>query len=342
MADATTDNFDTYTQVFVYSHAAYPSHDSECVLPPSLMKVGTRRDLKDSVTHESLREVDHMFLHVPENMIIIDPVLSDTYCMSTKAVDTIFPQMVMESKNSGYLNGDAEFFLGFTGVVDDIQEDEETEIYNELYDLYHNAKLYKSGDIYHNLRISFDVNPESIWNIRYIDNTGDKPILKQILGNLSRRTSEPREECIYLRSLLHELESHPELEGKKLAIYLVSCRSWHDDCMEGLTKSEKKQLTITRESVKQLGKDNIQTVSNDTRKHTRYATRSLDTYKPAPPELASIKGGKKRRTHKKKQRKTKHKITRRTKKRPSRRKRSKKTRQLRKYKTSRKTKLNTN
>jgi hypothetical protein len=280
------------------------------------MKMGTTGTLSDAIVTEQLETIDKMFFQVPKDTILIDPVLSDTYCMSTKAVDVVFPQMITQARNSGYLKGDLSFFTGFLNTIDGIDEDEEAQIYNELYDLYHNAKLYGTGDIYHNLRISFDVNPDSIWNIRFLDWSTGEPKLKQIMGHLSRRANESKGECMYLNSLIHEIKQQSELKDKKLAIYVISCRGWHDEHMSESSKLEKDALYSKREIVKKLGKDNINTVSLDIRKHTPYLTRSIDTYKPAEKELR-MGGKKKQRKSKKrtthKSRKNKRKTTRKNK-----------------------------
>lgn len=277
-------DFDDYIPIFIYSHGAYPTFDEECMMSPSTIDTFVRPE-KNKIT-ETIERVEDLFMKVPKNIVIIDPILEDSYCLSTETVDEVFPWIISKKGNNSFLKGEFMELVEGTYVDDDDNVDQ----FNELLMLYNNTKLYYPRDMYHNLHITFDINPESIWNIRYYDK--DVGEMVQILSRLSRHINESKDNCMYLQTLLNEIQNEPALKGKKLAIYVISCRNWRE---EEIIKTEHgKNINKLHEQIKNNGLKNTQRISSSIREPLKYNLRSMVIYEPAPKSIPHRKGGKKK------------------------------------------------
>jgi hypothetical protein len=243
--NSTTQDFNTYLPVFLYSHASFAEWGESCkVADPKVSG-----DVTEKGIAKSFVDVDDFFTTVPKNMILVDPIPSGLLCMSGHTVDELFPWFVSSAGNNQFLKNKLPIAdLKKSNIIP-----AEIDI---LQHLYNNRKVYYSGNEVNNYRIAFDTNDDAIpWGIRIpmyhnqkTGNTGDVPYqytqdnivideydtatIKMVHTEWSRQYSTVRnDQCIYLDEVLKKVREFVDeiyINKPKILLYLVSCRKQPD------------------------------------------------------------------------------------------------------------------
>ena len=325
----TTEDFDEYIPVFLYSHASFADYNEDCKLAdPNISGEVTKEGLFKSFETE-----DDFFTTVPENMVLVDPIPSGLLCMSGWSVDELFPWFVSSFGNKTFLQKDLP--------INDIKEYQiESEDIDVLQHLYNNRKIYYSGDEVNNFRITFDINSGPIpWGVRVpIYENKDQTIFNAYSGvsniemvgeEWSRQYSDSKKnECIYLDQVLIKIREFVDNIYKhkpKIMLYMISCRNQPDYDYQYQNNPILKERLLQRQlMINMNGKNNVPYGATSDRKLRGQKTFIFDEGANYSERLDSIqrasantrkrkKGGKKRynnkRTTRKKQYRKRKKIS---------------------------------
>jgi hypothetical protein len=241
----TTQDFNTYLPVFLYSHASFAEWGESCkVADPKVSG-----EVNEEGIAKSFVEIDDFFTTVPKNMILVDPIPSGLLCMSGHTVDELFPWFVSSAGNNQFLKNKLPIAdLKKSNIIP-----AEIDI---LQHLYNNRKVYYSGNEVNNYRIAFDTNDDAIpWGIRIpmynnqktnnkgnvpyqytqdniIINDDDTTTIEMVHTEWSRQYSTARnDQCIYLDEVLKKVREFVDeiyTHKPKILLYLVSCRKQPD------------------------------------------------------------------------------------------------------------------
>ena len=221
-------DFDSYLPVFLYSHAEFATIQE-------LDDYGTQSIFSDPYNRGKFKIIvkkNELFMDVPDNVIIVDPIMKGELCYSNKDIDYGFPNFVLEKGNNAFIN--SEKYNEAISGINDVS-------FNVINTFYNNKKVYFPGSSINNFSIIFDVNKKGSeyiipWNIRY-KKTENGPL--DTLGLLSRQYNLDRENQLSKRIMLKDvikmikeqinsIETIPEKyknnKDVKIMLYLVSCR----------------------------------------------------------------------------------------------------------------------
>ncbi len=224
-------DFDSYLPVFLYSHAEFATIQE---LDENEGK--TQSTFSDPYNRGEIKKIEKsqdLFMDVPDNIIVVDPIMKGNLCMSYKEIDYGFPKFVSEKGNNAFINSEK-----YNEAIKTINVNSLKDIINTFYN---NKKVYFSGSTINNFSIVFDVDKKDFdytipWNIRY--KKTEKGAL-DTLGLLSRQYNLGRENEVSKRILLkdvikmikEQINSKENIPGKyknnrdvKIMLYLVSCR----------------------------------------------------------------------------------------------------------------------
>ena len=216
-----------YLPVFIYSHAGFPDGKA-CKFADPI--IGNKVDIRN--IEKGLTTEEEFFVKVPENTVVIDPIIPGTVCLTSGAIDNTFPTLIS-------LNGLNTWFSesAFT-YYNNIVELETPKGKKALKDFYDNTKLYYPGERVNNFELIFDIDigikkTRVPWVIRApkLDNSGNiTGELKDVLYEWTRQYSDRRGDrfCIYLNEFLKGIDERlrPMYPGKKIALIFVSCRRY--------------------------------------------------------------------------------------------------------------------
>ena len=224
-------DFDSYLPVFLYSHAEFATIQE---LDENEGK--TQSTFSDPYNRGNIKKIvkkNELFMDVPDNVIVVDPIMKGNLCLSYKEIDYGFPNFVSEKGNNVFIN--SEKYNKARAEIND------TKLKKIIDTFYNNKKVYFSGSTINNFSIVFDVKDKEDeytipWNIRYKKTeTG----ILDTLGLLSRQYNLGRENELSKRIMLKDVikmikeqinskENIPERyknnKDVKIMLYLVSCR----------------------------------------------------------------------------------------------------------------------
>lgn len=224
-------DFDSYLPVFLYSHAEFATIQE---LDENEGK--TQSTFSDPYNRGNIKKIvkkNELFMDVPDNVIVVDPIMKGNLCLSYKEIDYGFPNFVSEKGNNAFIN--SEKYNKARAEIND------TKLKKIIDTFYNNKKVYFSGSTINNFSIVFDVKDKEDeytipWNIRYKKTeTGTL----DTLGLLSRQYNLGRENELSKRIMLKDVikmikeqinskENIPERyknnKDVKIMLYLVSCR----------------------------------------------------------------------------------------------------------------------
>ena len=223
-------DFDSYLPVFLYSHAEFATIQE---LDENEGK--TQSTFSDPYNRGNIKKIvkkNELFMDVPDNVIVVDPIMKGNLCLSYKEIDYGFPNFVSEKGNNAFINSEK-----YNKAIKSINNEKLK--YINLF--YNNKKVYFPGSTINNFSIVFDVKDKEDeytipWNIRYKKTeTGTL----DTLGLLSRQYNLGRENELSKRIMLKDVikmikeqinskENIPERyknnKDVKIMLYLVSCR----------------------------------------------------------------------------------------------------------------------
>ena len=227
-------DFDSYLPVFLYSHAEFPT------LPKlDEYKNYTQSTFANPLVRGEKKYIEKrqdLFMEVPDNVIVVDPIMKSNLCSSYEELDHGFPEFINKEGNSAFIKSKK-----YNESVKKITDGFLKKIINTFYN---NKKVYFPDSTINNFSIVFDVvgtNEKDYgykipWNIRY-KKTKDGKL--DTLGILSRQYNLGREKDSSKRIMLKDVikmikeqinskENIPD-EYKnngdvKIMLYLVSCR----------------------------------------------------------------------------------------------------------------------
>ena len=234
-------DFDSYLPVFLYSHAEFATIQE-------LDDYGTQSIFSDPYNRGKIKKIvkkNELFMDVPDNVIVVDPIMKGNLCLSYKEIDYGFPNFVSEKGNNAFINNEKynEAIKSinnekYNEAIKSINNEKLTHIINTFYN---NKKVYFPGSTINNFSIIFDVNKKGSeydipWNIRYKKTeTGTL----DTLGLLSRQYNLGRENEVSKRIMLKDVikmikeqinsdrnipEKYKNNKDVKIMLYLVSCR----------------------------------------------------------------------------------------------------------------------
>lgn len=225
MTDNNSIDINSYTPIFINSHAGYPTIENIC----SSMNKGE--------TYETI-------FQIPEDIIIVDYIPPNTCPVPNFETDTYLMHLIKFTSNHEFITGDILNKVTAVNNTTDLNID-----YNLINLFILNTKIYFPGDYYTNLIINFENNDnKNVWGIsllnNYIqENDGELNIFNDEIVN---KYQEAQNECINLKDLISFF--HKKLKEKrnssqivnelqfygarKLIIYLNSCRSSPDENTE--------------------------------------------------------------------------------------------------------------
>ena len=218
-----------YLPVFIYSHARYAETEDCKVAYPSNNPDATYED-----NFKSLNTIDDYFVEVPENTIVIDPIMPGALCNSGRALDFTFPHLISKYGLANWFSSGSLYRNPYKSII---RREEEEEPMDAITDFYNNTKLYLPGEKINNFQLNFDSHMvDNIpWVIR-IPKLNDAGVptgeTQEILYHWTKNYSQSRGvdggNCIYLSELLRKLkDTFRALSGiryRKLALIFVSCR----------------------------------------------------------------------------------------------------------------------
>jgi hypothetical protein len=325
-------NFNDYLPVFLYSHAEYPTlpHLDVGKYP------GTRSRFVQPNKRGKIKQTkkrQELFTEVPDNVIVVDPIIKGKLCNSTKSIDYGFVDFILKNGNSSFLENKS-FLKAYNNYSKNSspikkkktkkrtkskkrksktkKEDKNNDL-KLIKTFYNNKKVYFSGSTINNFSIVFDVNKKGDeynipWKIRYKNPIRGKeqtiPIDRKY--NLYRESDTNPKRILLedtIEIIIEELNNVAGLNqykdgngNVKFVLYLISCRG-------GDTKeTEDKQIYVGQEQVKKNGRYFI----NKTTTKGEELFESFVYTTPSPltsiSSVDSIGGGKKK-TRKKKYRK---------------------------------------
>ena len=222
-------DFDSYLPVFLYSHAEFSTIQE-------LDDYGTQSIFSDPYNRGKFKIIvkkNELFMDVPDNVIIVDPIMKGDLCFSNRDIDYGFPNFVLEKGNNAFINSE-KYNEAISGINDVYLKDLINTFYN-------NKKVYFPGSSINNFSIIFDVNKKGSeyiipWNIRY-KKTENGTL--DTLGLLSRQYNLGRENELSKRIMLKDVikmikeqinskenipEKYKNNKDVKIMLYLVSCR----------------------------------------------------------------------------------------------------------------------
>ncbi len=227
-------DFDSYLPVFLYSHAEFPTLPKLDEYENYTQSTFANPDNRGENKYIEKRQ--DLFMEVPKNVIVVDPIMKSNLCVSYEEVDHGFPEFINKYKNSAFIKSKK-----YNESVNEITDGFLKKIINTFYN---NKKVYFSDSTINNFSIVFDVvgtNEKDYgykipWNIRY-KKTKDGKL--DTLGILSRQYNLGREKDSSKRIMLKDVikmikeqinskENIPD-EYKndgdvKIMLYLISCR----------------------------------------------------------------------------------------------------------------------
>ena len=333
-------NFNDYLPVFLYSHAEYPT------LPhldigkyPGTRSMFVQPNKRGKIKQTKKRQ--ELFTEVPDNVIVVDPIIKGKLCNSTKSIDYGFVDFILKNGNSSFLENKL-FLKAYNNYSKNSspikkkktkkrtkskkrksktkKEQEKNKDLKLIKTFYNNKKVYFSGSTINNFSIVFDVNNKKQddeynipWKIRYKNPIrGEEQTIPIDRKYNLYRESDTNPKRILLEDtieiIIEELNNVTGLEeykdengNVKFMLYLISCRG-------GDTKeTEDKQIYVGQEQVKKNGENGTYFINK--RKTKREVSFEKDVYSTPSPSISSslesvaLIGGGKKKTRKKKYRK---------------------------------------
>ena len=148
-------NFNEYIPVFIYAHGELPRYGDLCRSGEHPTDLEKLKEIK--------RDGSNMFINIPEDMILVDPMTQGLFCFSGFEMDTIFPEIIFKYGNNKFLK---EAYSPEYAKYS--REHRYTELYNKenpekgndvIKDLYTKTKLYYSGEEIPNYYTAFTDSP---------------------------------------------------------------------------------------------------------------------------------------------------------------------------------------
>ena len=333
-------NFNDYLPVFLYSHAEYPTLPHLDVGKyPGTRSMFVQPNKRGKIKQTKKRQ--ELFTEVPDNVIVVDPIIKGKLCNSTKSIDYGFVDFILKNGNSSFLENKL-FLKAYNNYSKNsspikkkktkkrtkskkrkskTKKEDKNKDLKLIKTFYNNKKVYFSGSTINNFSIVFDVNNKKQddeynipWKIRYKNPIRGKeqtiPIDRKY--NLYRESDTNPKRILLedtIEIIIEELNNVTGLEeykdgngNVKFVLYLISCRG-------GDTKeTEDKQIYVGQEQVKKNGRYFI----NKTKTKGEELFEKGYVYSTPSPlsssslesvtSIASVVGGKKK-TRKKKYRK---------------------------------------
>ena len=194
-------------------------------------------DSKDVSKNKILDESgDNMFINVPKDMIIVDPMTPNYYCVNSSTISDYFPLLISKYGNNKFLKDRFSYSKIINRI--DTSPKNKKDIRDIFLELYNKSKLYYPTESINNLALSFTDNLEEIGDYCIVKYEKKDRSLYNILTDWTiKYHSHGRHDCVFLDDVLNKLrETYPK---KKMLIYLLSCR--------GTTK--KKKFPIEKEDL---------------------------------------------------------------------------------------------
>jgi len=225
---------DNYLPVFLYSHGEFPTlpklDENENYTQSTFSDPYNRGEKK------YIEKRQDLFMEVPKNVIVVDPIMKSNLCSSYEEVDHGFPEFINEEGNSAFIKS-KKYKESVKKITNGLLKD----IINTFYN---NKKVYFPGSTINNFSIVFDVvgtNEKDYgykipWNIRYKKTEAGN---LDTLGILSRQYNLGREKDSSKRIMLkdvikmikEQINSKENIPAKyknngdvKIMLYLISCR----------------------------------------------------------------------------------------------------------------------
>lgn len=334
-------NFNDYLPVFLYSHAEYPTLPHLDVGKyPGTRSMFVQPNKRGKIKQTKKRQ--ELFTEVPDNVIVVDPIIKGKLCNSTKSIDYGFVDFILKNGNSSFLENKS-FLKAYNNYSKNSspikkkktkkrtkskrrksktkKEEEKNKDLKLIKTFHNNKKVYFSGSTINNFSIVFDVNKKGYeykipWKIRYKNPIRGKeqtiPIDRKY--NLYRESDTNPKRILLedtIEIIIEELNNVTGLEeykdengNVKFVLYLISCRG-------GDTKeTEDKKIYVGQEQVKKNGENGTYFINKRKTKREVSFEKGYVYSTPSPTpsisssleSVASIGGGKKK-TRKKKYRK---------------------------------------
>ena len=205
-------DFNEYVPVFIYAHGELPRYNDMC------------RSGEHPTNFKKLKKIksdgSNMFINIPENMILVDPMTQGLYCFSGVEMEVIFPEIIKIYGNNKFLK---------EAYSPEYAEYSSTLGHYVLKDLYAKTKLYYSGEEIPNYYTAFTDNQDflhkySIFTFKTdpVTNLFSKEYIeKEWFLKFNNKNSDYG--CVFLEDVFTKLRKHFG-PSQKLIIYLISCR----------------------------------------------------------------------------------------------------------------------
>ena len=205
-------DFNEYVPVFIYAHGELPRYNDKC------------RSGEHPTDFEKLKEIksdgSNMFINIPENMILVDPMTQGLYCFSGVEMEEIFPEIIKIYGNNKFLK---------EAYSPEYAEYSSTLGHYVLKDLYAKTKLYYSGEEIPNYYTAFTDDEDllhkySIFTFKTdpVTNLFSKEYIeKEWVLNFNNKNADHG--CVFLEDVFKKLRKYFG-PSQKLIIYLISCR----------------------------------------------------------------------------------------------------------------------
>lgn len=206
-----------YTPVFLFTHAEFPNPTID--LPRVF-------DHPDTI-HYPLT-IEDLYFKVPKNCLFIDPLPYGGICKTSGRLDNTIIEVAKDLK----------YFMSledFTRSSDIIYDLYSRQAYSFLQ---RNLKVYPEGNYYYNLSIDFELpsSPERIeerlggyWGV-YTFNPMDRrkrlTSVDFVNEQIQKFKDKYSEEQTTLQSIVYAFKKHPKWKHKKIAFYIISCRTF--------------------------------------------------------------------------------------------------------------------
>lgn len=282
-------NFNDYLPVFLYSHAEYPT------LPhldigkyPGTRSMFVQPNERGKIKQTKKRQ--ELFTEVPDNVIVVDPIIKGKLCNSTKSIDYGFVDFILKNGNSSFLENKL-FLKAYNNYSKNSspikkkktkkrtkskkrkgktkKEQEKNKDLKLIKTFYNNKKVYFSGSTINNFSIVFDVNNKKQddeynipWKIRYknpIRGEEEQTIPIDRKYNLYRESDTNPKRILLedtIEIIIEELNNVTGLEEYKDENGNVKFVLYLISCRGGDTKeTEDKQIYVGQEQVKKNGEN---------------------------------------------------------------------------------------
>ena len=313
-------NFNDYLPVFLYSHAEYPT------LPhldigkyPGTRSMFVQPNKRGKIKQTKKRQ--ELFTEVPDNVIVVDPIIKGKLCNSTKSIDYGFVDFILKNGNSSFLENKL-FLKAYNNYSKNSspikkkktkkrtkskkrksktkKEQEKNKDLKLIKTFYNNKKVYFSGSTINNFSIVFDVNNKKQddeynipWKIRYknpIRGEEEQTIPIDRKYNLYRESDTNPKRILLedtIEIIIEELNNVTGLEEYKDENGNVKFMLYLISCRGGDTKeTEDKQIYVGQEQVKKNGENGTYFINK--RKTKREVSFEKGYVYSTPPPTPSI------------------------------------------------------